>query len=444
MLFRKPIKFANQQAQKYKSSYDESIKGPQLQEKDIVLVKVVAHKGRHKLQDKWEPEEYVVVEQPIAGTPVYRVQPVTGDNIRTLHRNLLLPLGVKLEPDYNSDDSILEEDDSSSDESAILVDSKAEVYGTKRPVKKTQPQSEKERHVEFDSNVDIFPDSNLKSSLSDSNVVQESVEKESNISSEDSSDKVIPEDVSLPSQFLLPNLDDSSSDEETRITELNTEAELNGYDKGNEMQSVNSEADSLVDTNELLEFIDTMDIGETGNVDQSVSAIEPEQIVTEEDNVDPKSESQFSSFMSYHEGESSSMDPSTDEQELSKSPIEDSTQRHDSGADDHGDISSHDSDMIAYESNEISSPSIEVSSPIDSVPNSEIVTEDDSVEPTMEVEVVPLRRSASDRKQTQLFGNPLLHRITYNLTPRVLSDLLHHVPDTMEPLTDKCTGMVEF
>ena len=113
--FQKANKFANIQAQKYKSSYDKSIKGPQLQEKYIVLVKI-AHKGRHKLQDKWEPEEYVVVEQPIARTPVYRVQPLTGGNIRTLHRNLLLPLGVKLEPDYNSDDSILEEDDSSSDE----------------------------------------------------------------------------------------------------------------------------------------------------------------------------------------------------------------------------------------------------------------------------------------------------------------------------------------
>ena len=77
--FQKATKVANQQASKYKSSYDKSIKGPQLQEKDLVLVKIVAHKGRHKLQDKWEPEEYVVVEQPIAGTPVYRVQPVTGE-----------------------------------------------------------------------------------------------------------------------------------------------------------------------------------------------------------------------------------------------------------------------------------------------------------------------------------------------------------------------------
>ena len=294
--------------------------------------------------------------------------------------------------------------------------------------------------MEFDSNVDIFPDSDLKSSLSDSHVVPASVGKESNISIENSSDKVIPEDVSLPSQFLLLNLDESSSDGETRITELNTEAELNGYDNGKEMQSINSEADSLVDTNDLLEFIDTMNVGETGSVDQSVSSIEPDQIVTEQDIVDPKSESQFSAFMSYHEGESSSMDPSTDEQELSKSPIEGSTQRLDSGADDHGDISSHDTDIIAYESNKISSPSMEVSSPIDSVPNSEIVTEDDSVEPTMEVEVVPLRRSARDRKQTQLFGNPLLYRITYNLTPRVLSELLH----TMESRTDKCSGTVEF
>ena len=108
--FQKASKYSYQQASKYKHSYDKSVKGPQLHENDLVLVKIVAHKGRHKLQDRWEPEEYVVIEQPIAGTPVYKVKPVNGDNVRTLHRNLLLPLGVKLEPDYESDDSILEED----------------------------------------------------------------------------------------------------------------------------------------------------------------------------------------------------------------------------------------------------------------------------------------------------------------------------------------------
>ena len=439
--FQKANKIANQKAHKYKTSYDKSNRGPQLQEKDIVLVKIVAHKGRHKLQDKWEPEEYVVVEQPIAGTPVYRVQPVTGGNIRTLHRNLLLPLGVQLEPDFNSDDSILEEDDSSSDESIVPGDTKAKECDRKRLVKKTQPHSEENKHVEFDSNVDIFPGSDLQSNLRDSIVEQELVGKSSNTSLENTGDKVIPEDISLPSQFLLPNLDDSSSDKETRITELNTEVELNEYDNGKEMQSINSEADSLVDTKGLLKFINTMDVSDTSNVDKSVSIMESDQSVTGQDKIYPKSESQFSSFMSSHEGESSSMDPSTNEQELSKSPIEGSTQRHDSGVGNQRDINSHDSDMIAYESNETSTPSIEVSFPNDLDSQSKEIAEDNSVNSTMDVEVVPLRRSARDRKQTQLFGNPWLYRITYNLTPKVLSDLLHHVPDTKDSLADKCDTM---
>ena len=163
--FQKATKVANQQANKYKTSYDKSIRGPQLQEKDIVLVKIVAHKGRHKLQDKWEPEEHVVVEQPIAGTPVYRIQPVIGGNIRTLHRNLLLPLGVKLEPDYDSDDSILDEDDSSSDESVIPGDAGNEVYDRERLVQKSQPHSVESKHVEFDSNVDIFPSPEVQTPL---------------------------------------------------------------------------------------------------------------------------------------------------------------------------------------------------------------------------------------------------------------------------------------
>ena len=100
--YQKGSKYSDKQAQKYKSSYDKGMKCPQLQVNDVVLVKIVAHNSRHKIQDKWELEEYVVVEQPISGTPVYKVQPLTGGNIRTLHRNLLLPLGVKLEPDYKS------------------------------------------------------------------------------------------------------------------------------------------------------------------------------------------------------------------------------------------------------------------------------------------------------------------------------------------------------
>ena len=62
---------------------------------------------------------------------MYKAQPVNGGNIRTLHRNLLLPLGVKLEPDYKSDYSILDED--SDDDSVELVDSNTN--GKRKPEK---------------------------------------------------------------------------------------------------------------------------------------------------------------------------------------------------------------------------------------------------------------------------------------------------------------------
>ena len=44
---------------------------------------------------------------------------------------------------------------------------------------------------------------------------------------EESSDEIIPEDVSLHTQFILPHLDDSSDNEDTKATELITEAEIN-------------------------------------------------------------------------------------------------------------------------------------------------------------------------------------------------------------------------
>ena len=185
-----------------------------------------------------------------------------------------------------------------------------------------------------------------------------------------------------------------------------------------------------------MEFIDTMDIRDASKVTESDTQEESVHDVTRQDDIDPKSESQFSSFMSYHEGESSSLDPGTNGQELSKSPIEDSTKRHDSGVVDQGDINSHDGDMIAHESNNTSVPSIDISDHSNIDPQSDGMTDDASVNPIVDVEVEPVRRSARQRKRTQFFGNPWLYRITCNLTPRVLSDLLQHVPDTQDSLTD--------
>ena len=440
--FQKASKYSDQQASKYKHSYDKSVKGPQLHENDLVLVKIVAHKGRHKLQDRWEPEEYVVIEQPIAGTPVYKVKPVNGDNVRTLHRNLLLPLGVKLEPDYELDDSILEED-SDEDEGGFVGNPTVRSSDKLSHDEKKEDSSKPKKHVKFESS-----DPNMKSDVTqtpellsqdvDGSALSSDKSDDRSVKTDgDSSDKLIPMDVSLPSQYLLPNLDDSSSDEETEVTELCTETEPTISDNGKEMQSINSEAESLVDTKEFLEFVDTMDVEDTSKVDESDTHGESVHDVTRQDEIDPKSESQFSSFMSYHEGESSSLDPGTNGKELCKSPIEDSTKRHDSGVVDQGDINPYDSDLIAYESNDTSVPSIDISDHSIIHSQSQNMTDDASVNPIIDVEVEPVRRSARERKQTQFFGNPWLYRITCNLTPRVLSDLLQHVPDINDSLIDK-------
>ena len=99
----------------------------------------------------------------------------------------------------------------------------------------------------------IAPDSKLEESemtISSDNVSSNlSTKNTSHPSLGESSDKVIPGDISLPSQFLLPTLDDSSSEEETEITELKTETKIHDIDHGEEMLPVDSEASSLVNTN---------------------------------------------------------------------------------------------------------------------------------------------------------------------------------------------------
>ena len=219
----------------------------------------------------------------------------------------------------------MEEDDSSSDDVEILEDNRKKVSDKRNVESKSQTYPKGSKHVEFDSHVDVFSSPEVQSNITDSKVRSESVVEDATVDVETTSDDVIPADISLPSQFLLPNLDDSSSNEETEVTELYTEVEPTINDSGKEMQSINSEADSLVDTKELLEFIDTMDVRDASKVTESDTQEESVHDVTRQDDVDPKSESQFSSFMSYHEGESSSLDPGTNGQELSKSPIEDST-----------------------------------------------------------------------------------------------------------------------
>ena len=83
---------AKRQWAKHRELYDQKCRGAELEIGDLVLVKQTAWKGRHRIQDKWENEEYQVVHQPTPVVPVYTVKSVAGSSTRVLHINLLLSL----------------------------------------------------------------------------------------------------------------------------------------------------------------------------------------------------------------------------------------------------------------------------------------------------------------------------------------------------------------
>ena len=145
-------------------------------------------------------------------------------------------------------------------------------------------------------------------------------------------------------------------------------------------------------------------------------------------------ESQFSSVMSYHEGDSTPlMDPSTDSQKLSKSLDVKSAGELASGTVDHEDNSSHDIDMLASDTEESSLQSIQNDSSVQPT-DSNVTQSVDEPENVVSVEIAEPRRSGTARKQMALYGNPLLYTITYKLTPRFVPAFLSKMSETLESL----------
>ena len=109
--YAKAEALAQQGANRQKKLYDRSSKDVLLRPGDLVLVRIVKWTEGHKIQDKWVDKEYVVVSQPDPFLPVYRVRPISGGNVRTLHRNLLLPLGLQMKSteDQDSSDIVFDE-----------------------------------------------------------------------------------------------------------------------------------------------------------------------------------------------------------------------------------------------------------------------------------------------------------------------------------------------
>ena len=76
-----------------KNYYDLKAKAAKLETGDRVLVKILAFEGKHKIQDRFEDDVYIVTDQPNDQIPVYKVRSETTPSTKTLHRNHLFPIG---------------------------------------------------------------------------------------------------------------------------------------------------------------------------------------------------------------------------------------------------------------------------------------------------------------------------------------------------------------
>ena len=90
-----------------KQNYDRKVRCSKIEKGDKVLVRQKAFKGKHKIQDKWEEDVYIVISQPIHNCPVFKVQNERSGKTKILHRNMLFPLSQELQcEDVNQKDRI--------------------------------------------------------------------------------------------------------------------------------------------------------------------------------------------------------------------------------------------------------------------------------------------------------------------------------------------------
>ena len=73
---------------KQKKYYDKKTKVVELSIGDQVLVRRKAFDGKHKIEDRFETDLYMIVDQHRRDMPVYRVR--SAEKERTLHRNLIV------------------------------------------------------------------------------------------------------------------------------------------------------------------------------------------------------------------------------------------------------------------------------------------------------------------------------------------------------------------
>ena len=88
--------FFDKESSRQKALFDKRSKDLRLEPDDLCLVKKTAWKARHKIQNRWEDDLYVILSQTNEDIPVYTIRNTDTSVEKTLHRNLLLPLGYSL------------------------------------------------------------------------------------------------------------------------------------------------------------------------------------------------------------------------------------------------------------------------------------------------------------------------------------------------------------
>ena len=83
-------------------NYDHKVKCTQLQVDDLVPLKRMAYKRKHKIKDHWEKTFYKDEGQAYSGMPAFIISSVDGDGeVKIVHHNLLLPIGTDIEASGN-------------------------------------------------------------------------------------------------------------------------------------------------------------------------------------------------------------------------------------------------------------------------------------------------------------------------------------------------------
>ena len=102
MHFKRQMNFAIKKLLDQKKRFDKTTKCSKLLPGDLVLVRRKGFTMKHKIADKWETEPYEIVSQRSDGLLVYTV--VRDDRERTLHHNMLFPLGIRHDTESILDD----------------------------------------------------------------------------------------------------------------------------------------------------------------------------------------------------------------------------------------------------------------------------------------------------------------------------------------------------